>query len=65
MVTVEGEEIIEIVFLDNYLMCVLFPNNMLLLDFSPISCCCIDGVCTRVVHVLRTRRSSCGMPTRF
>ena len=35
MVTVVGEEIVEIIFLDIYLTCVLFPDNMLLMDFSP------------------------------
>jgi len=44
---------------------VLFPNNMLLLDFSPFFCCCIYGVCIRGVQILRTRRSSCRMPTRL
>jgi len=65
MVTVEGEEIVDIIFFDIYLMCVFFPNNMLLLDFSPLYCCCTYDVCNRGVQILGARRSSCGMPTRF
>ena len=38
----------------------IFPYNMLWMDFSPLSCCCIYGVCTCGVQTLRTRGSSCG-----
>jgi len=43
----------------------LFPYNMLRLDFSPLSCCCIYGVLPVGVQILRTRRSSCGTPRRL
>jgi hypothetical protein len=42
-----------------------FPNNILWLDFSPLSCCGIYGVCTRGLQILRTKRSSCGTPSRI
>jgi len=38
---------------------------MLKHDFSPLSCCCIFGVCTRGVQILRMRRSNCEMPRRL
>jgi len=43
----------------------MFPYNLLCLDFSPLSCCCIYGVCTRGVQILRTRRYSCGTLRRL
>ena len=43
----------------------IFPYNMLWLDFSPLSCCCVYGVCTGGVQILGTRRSSCGTLRRL
>jgi hypothetical protein len=65
IVTAKSDEIVETIFFLYLFNVHAFPNNMLWLDFSPLSCCCIYGVCTRGVQILRTKRSSCGMPSRI
>jgi len=65
IVTVESDKIVETIFFWYLFNVHVFPNNMLWLDFSPLSCCGIYGVCTRGVQMLRTKRSSCGTPSRI
>jgi len=63
LIFLRQQNIIIIIFI--LMICACFPNNMLWMDFSPLACCCIYGVCTRGVQILRTRRSSCGTPIRL